>query len=580
MLKIFRSSKAAFEHDAERADLVYSEDELQRIADAGFNAVWIRGIYRELLTHPRYPEFGRDSARLLRNLNLVAERGAACGVKLVIYNQEPLGLPENDPFWEAHPDMGGTTWGYLFGVGEEAYRMRAMCMTSEEVRDYLRTSAAQLLREVPGIAAIITITASEFMSHCFSHHGLHSKGPVPCPRCAEAGRRAVDVVVDVLNDMRDGMDRTNPDTPLIAWNWSWAAYEEDPQPSIFGRIRPGIHIQADFERGDWITDPLGKRIEINEYSLSYVGPSKRFLLTREEAHKQQRPVYAKLQIGTTHELATVSNLPLITRLYEKATAFKQLGLAGFMGCWNFGNMLSLNTRAFNFFLGDTCPEDATEALETLARNEFPGCDAASVVEAWYGFGKAFDLYPFSIPFLYHSPINYSLALPMRPGPLTPDKLISRSWLMDERDDNADPSRSFGPFTAGEIVDRLERMAVLWGEALATYEKGLEGASGQAVTEELSVARCIDVSLRSVRNTYRLHLLKRQWSDACRPTFLDIIADEVEVLREAIPLYAADPRQGYHIEAQGAMVTPELMQTKLQALEELLAAPDNGVPPGE
>ncbi len=63
MLKIFRSPRADFERDADLADEVYTEDELRRLADSGFNAVWVRVIFRELLKHPTYASFGRDSDR-------------------------------------------------------------------------------------------------------------------------------------------------------------------------------------------------------------------------------------------------------------------------------------------------------------------------------------------------------------------------------------------------------------------------------------------------------------------------------------------------------------------------------------
>jgi hypothetical protein len=365
------------------------------------------------------------------------------------------------------------------------------------------------------------------------------------------------------------MDRVSPATPLIAWNWSWTLYEADPQPSILTRLRPSIQILADFERGGERTDPLGKHALIDEYSLSYAGPSERFMRLRDLAAGQGRPVYAKLQVSTTHELATVSNLPLIPRLYQKAAACRRLGLAGFMGCWNFGNMLTLNTRAFAWFLSEDGPADESAALAALAQREFSGCHAAEVVAAWQGFTAAFDYHPFSIPFLYHAPANYCLALPMHPFGYKPGSRLSRSWMMDPRDDNADPSDCFGPFTPDEIAERTARLARGWGASLARYEAGLAGVPDATAVEELSAARCVNVALRSLANYFRLCLLKREWTDACLPAFREIVRDEIEVVREAIPLYEADPRQGFHIEARDYMVTPELLRAKLASLEKKL-----------
>lgn len=568
MLRVFRSPKAHFEHDAEFADRVYTPAVMAELGAAGFNAVWIRVKGFEIAPNPKYPALGRDSARLLRNLNLVAERGAPHGVKLVVYCQEPLGLSQDDPFWTEHPEMAGADWGYNYGSAEHPEYMRAFCMSSEPVREYLADTMATLLREVPGIAAVITITFSEFQAHCFSHHG-RGKGPIPCPRCLERGRTATDTVADVLNTMRQGMDRVAPATPLIAWNWSWVGFADDPQPELLAMLDPRIEILADFERGDKRVDALGKEVDQNEYSLSYIGPTRRFRLIRDLAAAQGRPVHAKLQIGTTHEIATVSNLPLIPNLYRKTRNFRELGLAGFMGCWNFGNEPSLNTRAFNRFLRDDCPADLDTALLELARDEFPGADAAGVAEAWKRFSEGFAFYPFSIPFIYMSPINYSLALPMRPGPLHEQK-IKRSWLMDPRDDRDDPAPCFGAYTPEEILIRLERLHELWQQGVDRFAAALTGCTGKAATEETSAARAIALSLRSLRNYFRLYFLKRDWRDEHLPAFREIARDELAAVAAAIPVYENDPRQGFHIEGHGYMVSPELLRAKLDELTGLLA----------
>lgn len=573
MLRIFRSPEAHFEHDAELADQVYTQDALQALADAGFNAVWVRIIYRQLLKNAKYPEFGEHAHAYLANLNRVIERGEKCGVKLVTYCQEPFGLAVDDPFWETHPDMAGADYRHDFGSTEEPFYMRAFCVSSEPVREYLRESTASLARSLPGLGGIITISASEYITHCFSHYshqrgihlGDHRPEPLRCPRCRD--RRETDVVVDVLNNMYAGLRAVSDDIPLIAWNWSWVTYEPDPQESIVSRLDPGIDLLIDFERGDLKKDATGRTIEINEYSLGFIGPSERFSKTKQAVARPGRGVYAKLQFGTTHEIATVANLPLMVNLFHKGRAVRAENLAGFMGCWNFGNELSLNTRGFNFFLSDECPDDRDAALTMLAEREFPGCSVKPVLEAWTRFGDAFEFYPFTIPFLYSSPINYALILPMHPCPLHEDK-IKRSWQLDPRDDNDDPSPSFGCFTAEEIAERLTAMCPIWGEGLSAYEEGLAQAAG-AKEQELATARAIDASLRSVRNYYKLYMLKRDWDDSLMPQFREIVLDELEVLEMAIPAYESDPRQGFHIEGHGYMVTPELMREKREQLRKLL-----------
>lgn len=111
---------------------------------------------------------------------------------------------------------------------------------------------------------------------------------------------------------------------------------------------------ADFERGGIRKDG----VLINEYSLGYAGPSEQFLDSLKLARQRGIPVMVKLQIGTTHELATICSLPLIGNLYEKASFLRENHLEGFMGCWNFGNFNSANLFAFNEFL-TAIPENKT-----------------------------------------------------------------------------------------------------------------------------------------------------------------------------------------------------------------------------
>jgi len=127
------------------------------------------------------------------------------------------------------------------------------------------------------------------------------------------------------------------------------------------------------------------------------------------------------------------------------------------------------------------------------------------------------------------------------------------------------SRSFGPFTPEDIADRLMRMTEIRGRGLTEFEEALTDVAGPTCNQELSAARAVWVS-RSTANYYRL-LLKRAWSDEYMPKFSEIVDDELTVLRDAIPVCEADPRQSFHIEGHGYMVTPDLLRSEQQMLRE-------------
>lgn len=85
-LRIWRSPYINFYKDETlRAAEVYTSDFLRTLAAAGFNAIWIRGILRDLAPTRIFPEFGRNSASHLRSLRTVIRRGERAGIRLFLY---------------------------------------------------------------------------------------------------------------------------------------------------------------------------------------------------------------------------------------------------------------------------------------------------------------------------------------------------------------------------------------------------------------------------------------------------------------------------------------------------------------
>lgn len=77
-------------------------------------------------------------------------------------------------FFDSHPVLKGVV------EGDHA----AMCTSSEEVRNYIRGAVERISREVPDLAGFFTISASENLTNCWSHHRGQD-----CPlRNARAGR--------------------------------------------------------------------------------------------------------------------------------------------------------------------------------------------------------------------------------------------------------------------------------------------------------------------------------------------------------------------------------------------------------
>jgi hypothetical protein len=177
-----------------------------------------------------------------------------------------------------------------------------------------------------------------------------------------------------------------------------------------------------------------------------------------------------------------------------------------------------------------------------------------------------DSYPFGTSFLYSGPLNYVLAYP-----LVHQKVSSadtgRSWLMDKRGDNLE--KSITEYTLGEVISGLDSLTGQWEKGLPLLEAGLNGIDSPEKTKEINTARACFHIFRSGRNTYQAYRLNRRWRKSDSAEFLKIAQDELENLREVLPIVSGDKRLGFHSEVQDYMFTPALIQTKIASLESML-----------
>ena len=117
---------------------------------------------------------------------------------------------------------------------------------------------------MPDLAAFFTITASENLTNCWSHH----RGS-ECPRCA--GRGAAEVIADVNGRIQEGIRRSGTNVRFIAWDWGW------PDDEAEAIIRALPSDAALMSVSEW-SIPIrrgGVESVVGEYSLSTVGPGPR-----------------------------------------------------------------------------------------------------------------------------------------------------------------------------------------------------------------------------------------------------------------------------------------------------------------
>ena len=574
--RIWRYYKAPYDHNPDtecsqtietiRADQIYTDEILSDIAANGFNGIWLDAHLYDLVRHPVFPEFGMYADAHIAALKRLIAQARQHGVKVWLCMQPGRGVSENDhAFWEKHKDLAGSrfrihtkTWG---AKGDQEFTdIIALCTSTEPVKRYLKEAFAELGRQLPGLGGCILITASEFHAHCYTFDPPPERS---CPRCN--AREKKDVISEVVTLAYNGLHSTNPAAEIIAWDWGW----DKLAPEIVPGLPSGVILMPNFESGCVKTICGQPETKIDEYSLSCIGPSPRFVKEITLAEKQGMRWMARLQFGTTHELGTVSNLAVLANLFHKADFMRKHHSAGFMGCWNFGNMFSANTAAFNYFLSSQAPDDCHAALTAFAGSYFEHADVEKAARAWEILSATLsDHYPFDNPFMYVGPVSWTLGYFSPPGTMRGKGGLSFSCrLGNDRGD--DFSGAFKNFTLPEILAAMEAVADGWEKGSALLDEALARDSGRHAEEELSAVHTAAASFRSVCNLMKIVRIKQEKGEASGPDYLAIQRRELETVERALPYVERDSRQGFHAEARAYFFDAERLRRKIGLLKQTL-----------
>lgn len=588
--RIWRSSTANYgQNDALHAADSYDDATLGQIASQGFDGVWVRGRLRDLMNSTILPELNvAQHEDRLKSLQTAIARAARHGIKFFLYFNDPLALAEHDPFWQTHPDLRGASHKD-FGKKIPYY---ALCTSAPAVKTFVSQAIDSILEALPGLGGVILITASEDLTHCWSQYsrfGLDdgvvfpADKPLSCPRCIE--RQPAEVVSELIGWWRQSMDRHNPDGLVIAWNWSWSFWYKDPQREVIDALPSNIQFMADFERGSY-RPWRDQSIWTDEYSLGFVGPSDRFLGSKLAADARGLTTLAKLQIGTTHEIGNVPNLPLLTNLHSKFVAMTDLQIKGAMCTWAVGCAFTLNTFAMGLFAED--PQrfrDADIFFDALSQRYMGLHSAGRLSQAWELFSQTWALFPTSLKLLYFGPVNIAPGLPLVPT-YRDEKLMGTWRYYTDYGDRL--HEACGPFTLEQVTDALGDMSDMWDQGLAAMQDALTpehvASSSPEMArhrfEELSCARMIGIQLRSAYHVLAFHQWKLQKIESlkltppCEDLPLDdtarrLIALELQNITPALALTQADDRLGFHTEAQRHLYDAATIERKIQIMQQLI-----------
>jgi hypothetical protein len=457
----------------------YPDGYLARMAAAGVDGVWLQAVLYKLAPFPWEPERSARYEERLASLNKLVARAKKHGIGVYLYLNEPRAMPV--AFYEAHPEMKG--------VAEGEYV--ALCTSNPDVRDYIRNSIASICKAVPDLAGFFSISASENLTNCWSHHTGEQ-----CPRCSK--RAPAEVVSEVIATYREGVRMAGTDTKVIAWDWGW---KDDWAKPLIDALPQDVWLMSVSE-WDLPLERGGVKTAVGEYSISNIGPGPRAQRHWGYAREHGMKTLAKIQAGNTWELSTVPYIPAVENVAKHAANLRGAKVDGLMLGWTLGGYPSPNLEVVaELGRGDT-PPTTDEAMARVATRRYGAELAPAVVRAWKEMSAAFCEYP------YHGAVMYNAPQQMGPANLLWEKPTGyAATMVGFPYDDLKGWRAMYPPEV--LAGQFEKMAVGFDEALARLKEKVKEAEPrltpelrEAITGEIGVGETAAIQFRSVVNQCR------------------------------------------------------------------------------
>ncbi len=558
-----------FNRDELMDDMDYYPDEyLNRLAHEGINGLWLTVVFREI-AETSFTKRDKDAPQRLAKLRRTINQCLRYGIKTWIFSIEPRWLDEDDPILKEHPELAGAK-GYSNQLG--------FCPSSPAGQQYLYETMKDIFTQLPGLGGLLNISHGERMTSCLSSIPSFSNGDIKCPRCSKIPKWQI--FYNTVKPMIEGMRAANPEAEMISWLYQ-------PQPTqvrgdwvydIPEHVPDGVTLQYNFESGAQ-KKQLNRVRSGGDYWLSYTGPTEIFQRVADNAIKAGAKISAKIQVGCSHEVATVPFVSVPGLLYHKYKAMHKCGCTSVMQCWYFGNYPGIMNRAAGMLAFEDFNDDEEGFLLRLARPQW-GRHAEAVSKAWKYFTEGYSNYPLSNDMQYYGPMHAGITWPMFFD--LENKPLSPTWKPD-----------FPPTgdTIGECLENhtLEEVLILTTRMVENWDKGMEilEALKKSFSDDrdrlldIGVSKALGLQFNSARNIFEYYLLRRDYRNPST-NIAQKLAD-VEKMRCLLEaemrnadamkvLCEADSRLGFHSEAEAHQYCPARLAWRVQQISELIAGP--------
>ncbi len=286
-------------------------------------------------------------------------------------------------------DFANLVWraaGYGLDVYVYSHILCDMHPDEPDAPAYYEASFGKLFRTCPGIKGIIFVGETfEFPSKDPHTSGIRIQKKPKDEHRVSPGWYPCEDYPRLVTLVRDTIRRYNPQADLIFWTYNWGYVNKDARLALIDALPRDISLLVTFDMWETFIGKNGQPYRIDDYSISFAGPSCVFVDEAERAKELGIRLYTMCNTGgRTWDNGSSPYLPVPQQWQKRYEALCQshekYGLAGLMEDHHFGWLPSfLTLLSKNAFMTNGLPGD--EMLCRIARRDW-GSQWEKAVEAW------------------------------------------------------------------------------------------------------------------------------------------------------------------------------------------------------
>ncbi|MBR1867129.1 MAG: hypothetical protein IJ800_00910, partial [Clostridia bacterium] len=359
----------------------YMPDELIiEYANSGITGVFVHGLLSALSPYPFDENASKDYKTRRENLKRLVARCEKYGIKVYLYFNEPRAIKK--PVAYKYPALTGRDWG------DEI----SLCFSKKQTEEYLYNAVYGLFSEIPDLGGVMTITMSEYHTHCASRRDND------CPYCKNIP--AEGVAAKINNIFLKAIKDSGSKGVVIANLWGWSAFSgwTDEQVERGIKLLDNEIIVMCVSEYDLKIEKGGEKSSVIDYSISNPGPSEVTITDLGVALKSGKRVMAKIQINNSWECSAVPCLPVFELIKKHLDNLDKIGIRDYLLTWTLGGYPS---PVMNMISSYTEKGDKFDLNEWY--KEYFGQEGDKVKEASELLSEGFKEYPFSVEKIYFGP---------------------------------------------------------------------------------------------------------------------------------------------------------------------------------